>query len=74
LSNQFVNARDQQNVIPELTSLPTGSFFRFMAADDDRVVLGSRQGADKHIKLFHGGLSDTIASTNTYWIDLKPIS
>ncbi len=73
LSDSFVDRRDQGN---EVTSFSTNTVFRQMAADEDRVVVGSRtgsgDGALKQIVFYDIGVdtSTTIATTESGWIDL----
>ncbi len=51
LSDQVVDARDAFSPFSEVTSLPSGSFFRFRAADGDRVVVAARVGTARSIVL-----------------------
>ncbi|HUT09612.1 MAG TPA: hypothetical protein VMY42_03885 [Thermoguttaceae bacterium] len=77
LSDTRVDSRDTvSNNGPdasEVTFLGTETFFRFMAADGDRVVIGSRTASTKRIVLYDITGDDTqttIASTGAEWIDL----
>ncbi|MEZ6081648.1 MAG: hypothetical protein R3C56_40050, partial [Pirellulaceae bacterium] len=60
---------------PLVASYQTGTFFRFQAADGDRIVVGTRNNSTsvKRIELFDlTGLdsSELIASTSSGWLDL----
>jgi hypothetical protein len=61
------NARvDRGDLLTNVATLPTSNFFRFQAADGDRIVLASRQGTTKRIQLYDTtgiDTSATIAST-----------
>jgi hypothetical protein len=74
LSADEVDARDFFSPFSEVTELPTGSFFRFMAADGDRMVVGSSHATGKRVVQYDiTGVDtfDTIASTSSgLWSDL----
>lgn len=71
LSDSQVNSFD---LFSEVTTFPAGTFFRFKAADGDRVVVGSRQGTNKRIVLHDITGIDTQVSIATtasgLWNDL----